>query len=203
MITSASTQSKPMKKRIVIFASGNGTNTQNIIKYFQNSKHAQVVCVLSNNKNAKVLDRSLDLNIEALSFTKAEMLAPQGLLSLLNNRKPDLLVLAGFLLKFPEIIIDAYPNKVINIHPALLPKYGGKGMYGHHVHKAVVENKETHSGITIHYVNNHYDQGKVIFQKKTTIAPQDTPQDVAQKVQLLEHQWLPKVIEDVLTKPSL
>ena len=192
-----------MKKRIVIFASGNGTNTQNIIKYFQNSKHAQVVCVLSNNKNAKVLDRSLDLNIEALSFTKAEMLAPQGLLSLLNNRKPDLLVLAGFLLKFPEIIIDAYPNKVINIHPALLPKYGGKGMYGHHVHKAVVENKETHSGITIHYVNNHYDQGKVIFQKKTTIVPQDTPQDVAQKVQLLEHQWLPKVIEDVLTKPSL
>jgi len=192
-----------MKKRIVIFASGNGTNTQNIIKYFQNSKHAQVVCVLSNNKNAKVLDRSLDLNIEALSFTKAEMLAPQGLLSLLNNRKPDLLVLAGFLLKFPEIIIDAYPNKVINIHPALLPKYGGKGMYGHHVHKAVVENKETHSGITIHYVNNHYDQGKVIFQKKTTIAPQDTPQDVAQKVQLLEHQWLPKVIEDVLIKHSL
>ena len=192
-----------MKKRIVIFASGNGTNTQNIIKYFQNTKHAQVVCVLSNNKNAKVLARSLDLNIEALSFTKAEMLAPQGLLSLLNNRKPDLLVLAGFLLKFPEIIIDAYPNKVINIHPALLPKYGGKGMYGHHVHKAGVENKETHSGITIHYVNNHYDQGKVIFQKKTTIAPQDTPQDVAQKVQLLEHQWLPKVIEDVLTKPSL
>ena len=192
-----------MKKRIVIFASGNGTNTQNIIKYFQNSKHAQVVCVLSNNKNAKVLDRSLDLNIEALSFTKAEMLAPQGLLSLLKKRKPDLLVLAGFLLKFPEIIIDAYPKMVINIHPALLPKYGGKGMYGHHVHKAVVENKETHSGITIHYVNNQYDQGEVIFQKKTTIAPQDTPQDVAQKVQLLEHQWLPKVIEDVLTKPSL
>ncbi len=192
-----------MKKRIVIFASGNGTNTQNIIKYFQNSKHAQVVCVLSNNKNAKVLDRSLDLNIEALSFTKAEMLAPHGLLSLLNNRKPDLLVLAGFLLKFPEIIIDAYPKMVINIHPALLPKYGGKGMYGHHVHKAVVENKETQSGITIHYVNNQYDQGEVIFQKKTTIAPQDTPQDVAQKVQLLEHQWLPKVIEDVLTKPSL
>ena len=192
-----------MKKRIVIFASGNGTNTQNIIKYFQNSKHAQVVCVLSNNKNAKVLDRSLDLNIEALSFTKAEMLAPQGLLSLLNNRKPDLLVLAGFLLKFPEIIIDAYPNQVINIHPALLPKYGGKGMYGHHVHKAVVANKETHSGITIHYVNNQYDQGKIIFQKKTTIVPQDTPQDVAVKVQLLEHQWFPKVLEDILTKPSL
>ena len=192
-----------MKKRIVIFASGNGTNTQNIIKYFQNSKHAQVVCVLSNNKNAKVLDRSLELNIEALSFSKTEMLAPNGLLSLLKNRKPDLLVLAGILLKFPEIIIDAYPNQVINIHPALLPKYGGKGMYGHHVHKAVVANKETHSGITIHYVNNQYDQGEVIFQKKTTIVPQDTPQDVAVKVQLLEHQWFPKVIEDILTKPSL
>lgn len=192
-----------MKKRIVIFASGNGTNTQNIIKYFQNSKHAQVVCVLSNNKNAKVLDRSLELNIEALSFSKTEMLAPNGLLSLLKNRKPDLLVLAGFLLKFPEIIIDAYPNQVINIHPALLPKYGGKGMYGHHVHKAVVANKETHSGITIHYVNNQYDQGEIIFQKKTTIVPQDTPQDVAVKVQLLEHQWFPKVIEDILTKPSL
>ena len=192
-----------MKKRIVIFASGNGTNTQNIIKYFKNSTHAQVVCVLSNNKNAKVIDRSLDLNIEALSFTKDEMLAPKGLLCLINKRKPDLLVLAGFLLKFPEIIIDAYPNKVVNIHPALLPKFGGKGMYGHHVHRAVVANKETHSGITIHYVNNQYDKGEIIFQKKTTIAPQDTPKDVAAKVQLLEHQYLPKVIEEILLKPQL
>ena len=192
-----------MKKRIVIFASGNGTNTQNIIKYFQNSKHAQVICVLSNNKNAKVLDRSKALNIEALSFTKAEMLAPQGLLCLLKEYKPDLIVLAGFLLKFPKIIIDAFPNKVINIHPALLPKYGGKGMYGHYVHQAVVANKETHSGITIHYVNNQYDQGGVIFQKKTTLLAQDTPQDVATKVQHLEYQWLPKVIEDVLFKTKL
>lgn len=189
-----------MKKHIVLFASGNGTNTQNIIKHFQNSKHAQVVCVLSNNKNAQVLDRSKALNIEALSFTKAEMLAPQNLLSLLKQYKPDLIVLAGFLLKFPKIIIDAFPNRVINIHPALLPKYGGKGMYGHHVHKAVVENKETSSGITIHYVNTQYDKGEVIFQKKISITPQDTPQDVANKVQQLEHQWLPKVIEDVLTK---
>lgn len=189
-----------MKKHIVLFASGNGTNTQNIIKYFQNSNQAEVVCVLSNNKNAQVLDRSKALNIEALSFTKAEMLAPRSLLSLLKQYKPDLIVLAGFLLKFPEIIIDAFPNKVINIHPALLPKYGGKGMYGHHVHKAVVENKETYSGITIHYVNNQYDKGEVIFQKKISITPQDTPQDVAAKVQQLEHQWLPKVIEDVLTK---
>ena len=189
-----------MKKRVIIFASGNGTNTQNIIKYFQNSNQAEVVCVLSNNKNAQVLDRSKALSIEALSFTKAEMLAPQNLLSLLKQYKPDLIVLAGFLLKFPEIIIDAFPNKVINIHPALLPKYGGKGMYGHHVHKAVVENKETYSGITIHYVNNQYDKGEVIFQKKISLTPQDTPQDVAAKVQQLEHQWLPKVIEDILIK---
>ena len=192
-----------MKKRIVLFASGNGTNAQNIINYFQNSNQAEVVCVLSNNKNAKVLQRSLALNVMAFSVTKTEMLAPQGLLSVLKKHNPDLIVLAGFLLKFPEIIIDAYPNKVINIHPALLPKYGGKGMYGKHVHKAVVANKETQSGITIHYVNNQYDQGGVIFQKKTTLLAQDTPQDVATKVQHLEYQWLPKVIEDVLFKTKL
>ena len=192
-----------MKKRIVLFASGNGTNAQNIINYFQNSNQAEVVCVLSNNKNAKVLQRSLALNVLAFSFTKTEMLSPQGLLSVLKQHNPDLIVLAGVLLKFPEIIIDAYPNKVINIHPALLPKYGGKGMYGQHVHKAVVANKETQSGITIHYVNNQYDQGGIIFQKKTRILPQDTSQDVATKVQLLEHQWLPKIIEDILTKPAL
>ena len=202
MITSASTQTNPMKKHIVLFASGNGTNTQNIIKYFQNSNQAEVVCVLSNNKNAQVLDRSKALSIEALSFTKAEMLAPQNLLSLLKQYKPDLIVLAGFLLKFPEIIIDAFPNKVINIHPALLPKFGGKGMYGNHVHKAVVANKETHSGITIHYVDNQYDKGEIIFQKKTLLAPKDTPKDVAVKVQFLEHQWLPKIIEQILINPD-
>ena len=191
-----------MKKHIVLFASGNGTNTQNIIKYFQNSNQAEVVCVLSNNKNAQVLDRSKALSIEALSFTKAEMLAPQNLLSLLKQYKPDLIVLAGFLLKFPEIIIDAFPNKVINIHPALLPKFGGKGMYGNHVHKAVVANKETHSGITIHYVDGQYDHGKIIFQKKTLLAPKDTPKDVAVRVQFLEHQWLPKVIEQILINPD-
>ncbi|MGI9593833.1 MAG: phosphoribosylglycinamide formyltransferase [Patiriisocius sp.] len=196
------TQLKPIKKRVIIFASGNGTNTQNIIKYFENSKRVGVVCVLSNNKNAMVLERSSALQVEALVFTKAQMLSPQGVLSILKNRKPDLIVLAGFLLKFPEIIIDAFPNKVINIHPALLPKFGGKGMYGNHVHKAVVANKETHSGITIHYVDNQYDQGEIIFQKKTLLAPKDTPKDVAVRVQFLEHQWLPKVIEQILINPD-
>ncbi len=191
-----------MKKRIVIFASGNGTNTQNIIKYFQNSKRVEVVCVLSNNKNAMVLERSKALQVEVLAFTKAQLLSPQGVLCILKNRKPDLIVLAGFLLKFPGFIIDTYPNKVINIHPALLPKFGGKGMYGNRVHKAVVSNKETHSGITIHYVDNQYDQGEIIFQKKTSIAPNDTPKDVAVKVQFLEHQWLPKIIEQILINPD-
>ena len=191
-----------MKKRVIIFASGNGTNTQNIIKYFENSKRVAVVCVLSNNKNAMVLERSAALHVEALAFTKAQMLSPQGVLRILKNRKPDLIVLAGFLLKFPEIIIDACPNKVINIHPALLPKFGGKGMYGNHVHKAVVANKETHSGITIHYVDNQYDKGEIIFQKKTLLAPKDTPKDVAVKVQFLEHQWLPKIIEQILINPD-
>ena len=191
-----------MKKRVIIFASGNGTNTQNIIKYFENSKRVAVVCVLSNNKNAMVLERSAALHVEALAFTKAQMLSPQGVLRILKNRKPDLIVLAGFLLKFPEIIIDAFPNKVINIHPALLPKFGGKGMYGNHVHKAVVANKETHSGITIHYVDNQYDKGEIIFQKKTLLAPKDTPKDVAVKVQFLEYQWLPKVIEQILINPD-
>lgn len=191
-----------MKKRVIIFASGNGTNTQNIIKYFENSKRVAVVCVLSNNKNAMVLERSAALHVEALAFTKAQMLSPQGVLRILKNRKPDLIVLAGFLLKFPEIIIDAFPNKVINIHPALLPKFGGKGMYGNHVHKAVVANKETHSGITIHYVDNQYDKGEIIFQKKTLLVPKDTPKDVAVKVQFLEHQWLPKIIEQILINPD-
>jgi phosphoribosylglycinamide formyltransferase-1 len=187
-----------MKKRIVIFASGNGTNTQNVIKYFQDTNVAEVVYVLSNNKNAKVLKRSKDLQVAALSFNKTEMLAPNGLVQVLKKCNPDLIVLAGFLLKFPEIILQAFQNKVINIHPALLPKYGGKGMYGNHVHEAVVANQEVETGITIHYVNEDYDEGAVIFQKKTTVLATDTSNDVATKVHALEYEWLPKVIEDIL-----
>lgn len=187
-----------MKKRIVIFASGNGTNTQNVIKYFQNNKVAEVVCVLSNKKDAKVLERSKALRIEGFSFTKSEMLAPDGVISLLKESAPDLIVLAGFLLKFPKIILQEFPDKVINIHPALLPKYGGKGMYGHHVHEAVVKNKESETGITIHYVNEQYDEGAFIFQKKTYISEKDSPEDVAVKVHALEYEWLPKIIEDLL-----
>lgn len=188
-----------MKKRIVIFASGNGTNTQNVIKYFQHSEIAEVVCVLSNKKDAKVLHRAKALKTEALTFTKAEMLAPEGVLRLLEDRAPDLIVLAGFLLKFPEIILKKFKNKVINIHPALLPKYGGKGMYGQHVHNAIVENKETETGITIHYVNEQYDEGAILFQKATNISEEDNAEAVAKKVHALEYEWLPKVIERLLS----
>lgn len=187
------------EKRIVIFASGSGTNTQNVILYFQQSKVAHVVHVLSNKKDAKVLARSEALQVNASSFNKTDLFSEKGVLKSLKKMRPDLIVLAGFLLKFPEIILREFPNKVINIHPALLPKYGGKGMYGHHVHEAIVANNEPETGISIHYVNENYDEGAIILQKKTKISPDDTPEDVAKKVQLLEYEWLPKVIEEILS----
>jgi phosphoribosylglycinamide formyltransferase-1 len=188
-----------MKKRIVIFASGNGTNTQNVIKYFQHKEVAEVIHVLSNKKNAKVLERAKALKVNASSFSKAEILNPEKILATLKRLQPDLIVLAGFLLKFPQHIIEAFPNKIINIHPALLPKYGGKGMYGHHVHEAIVANEESETGITIHYVNKNYDEGAILFQAATPVTFLDTAEDVASMVQELEYEWLPKIIEALLT----
>jgi phosphoribosylglycinamide formyltransferase-1 len=187
-----------MKKRIVIFASGSGTNTQNIIEYFQQGKFAKVVLVLSNKKDAKVLDRAKALQTKAHAFTKEELNSEKGILKTLKEIQPDLIVLAGFLLKFPEFILKEFPNKVINIHPALLPKFGGKGMYGMHVHKAVVDNRESETGITIHYVNENYDEGAVIFQKRVALSANDSPEEVAKKVHELEYSNFPKVIEEVL-----
>ena len=187
-----------MKKRIVIFASGSGTNTQNVIQYFQHTDVAEVVHVLTNKKDAKVLDRAKALQIKASSFTKDALEAPNGVLETLKKDQPDLIVLAGFLLTFPEHILKEFPNKVINIHPALLPKYGGKGMYGMRVHEAVLENKEHETGITIHYVNEHYDEGAVIFQKQVLLSVDETAETVAQKVHALEYKYFPKVIEALL-----
>ncbi|MEZ4778023.1 MAG: phosphoribosylglycinamide formyltransferase [Flavobacteriaceae bacterium] len=187
-----------MEKRIVIFASGSGTNTQNIMEYFQHSKIAKVIRVLSNNKNAKVLERAKAFKTKTSSFTKEELQAENSVLKTLQKDNPDLIVLAGFLWKFPELILKEFPNKVINIHPALLPKYGGKGMYGRFVHEAVVKNKEKETGITIHYVNEHYDEGAVIFQKSVPLSVKDTPESVAEKVHRLEYQWFPKIIEEIL-----
>ncbi len=191
-----------MKKRIVIFASGSGTNTENIIKYFQRTQFAEVVRVLSNKKDAKVLERAEKLCVNASSFTKDELFLEEGVLKILKESRPDIIVLAGFLLKFPEIILNEFPNKVINIHPALLPKYGGKGMYGNFVHEAVVENKEAETGITIHYVNENYDEGAIISQKKVKLSKSETPETVAEKIHALEYEWFPKVIEEILRKTS-
>ena len=188
-----------MRKRILIFASGNGTNTQNLIQYVKQDGSAEVVAVFSNNKNAFVLSRAASLDVKSVSFTKKDLQDPQGVFEQIQQLQPDLIVLAGFLLKFPEHIIAAYPKKVINIHPALLPKFGGKGMYGMHVHKAVVAQKESITGITIHYVTKEYDKGAIIFQKSVPITASDTPKDVAAKVHLLEHEWLPKITLKILT----
>ena len=151
-------------KKIVVFASGSGTNAENIIKYFRKSDVASVTLLLSNNKEAKVLERAKKLSVHSLVFTKNELNNTDLITKTLKKERPDLIVLAGFLLKFPENILNIFSNKVINIHPALLPKYGGKVMYGMHVHEKVVENGEKEAGITIHYVNKNYDEGATIFQ---------------------------------------
>ena len=185
-------------KRIVIFASGSGTNAENLIKFFHNRDNVSVIQVLTNNPHAKVLERAKKLNVSALSFNKIAFTQSNDVLSLLKANNPDLIVLAGFLWKFPEQILKAFPNKVINIHPALLPKYGGKGMYGMHVHEAVVNNKETETGITIHYVNENYDEGAIIFQAKCEVVPTDTSEDVAAKIHQLEMEHFPKVVDLIL-----
>ncbi len=187
-------------KRIVVFASGSGTNAQNIIEYFQKSDFAEVTLVLSNKKNAKVLERAKNLKVPSFPFSKEDLCDTDKILKDLKNERPDLIVLAGFLLKFPESILNEFTNKVINIHPALLPKYGGKGMYGSHVHESIIKNKETETGITIHFVNKNYDEGAIVFQKKVSVSENDTTASVAEKVHKLEYEFFPKVIEEILKK---
>ena len=185
-------------KRIVIFASGSGTNAENLIKFFHNRENASVIQVLTNNPRAKVLDRCKKLRISALSFNKVAFTESNDVLNILKATQPDLIILAGFLWKFPEFILDEFPDKVINIHPALLPKYGGKGMYGMHVHEAIVKNKEIETGITIHYVNKHYDEGAIIFQAKCAVLNSDSAEDVAKKIHELEMMHFPKVVNDLI-----
>ena len=185
-------------KRVVIFASGSGSNAENLIKFFHNSDNASVVQVLTNNPHAKVLERAKKLNVSALSFNRIAFTKTEDVLNILKSSNPDLIILAGFLWKFPENILNQFPNKVINIHPALLPKYGGKGMYGMNVHEAVVKNKETETGITIHYVNENYDEGAIIFQAKCDVLPNDSAQDVASKIHELEMEYFPKVVDQLL-----
>lgn len=184
-------------KKVLLFASGTGSNVENIIQYFKNNADIIVAGVFTNNPHAKVLDVAKRYNVPTQIFNKEE-LSEGFVLDKISQLKPDLIVLAGFLWKFPGHIIAKYPNKIINIHPALLPKYGGKGMYGMNVHKAILENNETETGITIHYVNEHYDEGEFILQQKVTIEDCKTPEEIAAKVQELEHIHFPQIIERLL-----
>ncbi len=187
-------------KKIVIFASGSGTNARNIIQYFKSTQKVEVVAVFSNKKSAKALKKAHQLNVKALYFDRDALYRTNEVLHLLQDINPHLIVLAGFLWVFPDHILKKFPNKVINLHPALLPKYGGKGMYGINVHQSVLENKEEESGITIHYVNDKYDEGEIIFQAKTEIVKNETPETLTEKIHTLEYKYFPKVIEELLEK---
>ena len=184
-------------KKIAILASGNGTNAEKIIEHFHHSSKGKVAVVASNKKDAFVLERAKNWGIPVFCFSKTELLEG-NVKDKMVELGIDLIVLAGFLLKVPEALVEAFPNKIINIHPALLPKFGGKGMYGDLVHEAVKAAGETHTGITIHFVNNHYDEGEVIFQERIEVLPEDSPREIAQKVHDLEHKYFPKVIESLL-----
>lgn len=184
-------------KKIIVFASGSGTNAENIIKYFSNIEIAKVVCVFTNNASAKVIERAKKHQIPFEIFSKND-LSERNVLQKIQKIDPDLIVLAGFLLKFPENIIEQYPNKIINIHPALLPSYGGKGMYGMHIHRAIVNNKEKETGISIHYVNENYDEGGIIFQTNVALTEEDTPETVAEKIHELEQKHFPEIIHKIL-----
>jgi phosphoribosylglycinamide formyltransferase-1 len=182
---------------IAVFASGNGSNAENIIRYFKDNEEIRVALVLSNNKNAYVHTRAKNLGVPSYTFSKDEFDKGDPVLQKLQEYRIDFIVLAGFLLKVPEPILKAYPQRIVNIHPALLPKYGGKGMYGDQVHKAVIQAGEKESGITIHWVNEHYDEGEIIFQARCPVLPSDTPEELAQRIHKLEYEYYPQIIEKI------
>ena len=183
-------------KRIVLFASGSGSNAENIIRYFSNSRELEFPFIISNRSEAMVHERAKQLMIPSFTFKKNDF-ENGKVLDFLQDNHIDFIVLAGFLLKIPDNLLEAFPNRIINIHPALLPKFGGKGMYGLHVHEAVVAAGEKESGITIHYVNENYDEGQIIFQAHCAVSPDDSPNDVAEKVHALEYEHFPRVIGEV------
>jgi phosphoribosylglycinamide formyltransferase-1 len=189
-----------LKKRIAIFASGSGSNAQKIMEHFKRNADAEVVLILTNNPQAYVLQRADNFEIPSHIFTRHEFYETDDVISLLKNLQVDIIVLAGFLWLVPPTLLNAFPNKIINLHPALLPKFGGKGMYGDNVHKAVLEAGEDESGITIHFVNTQFDEGEIIHQSRFKIEPGDNLEMVKFKGQQLEHQHFPKVIEHLLKK---
>lgn len=189
-----------VKKRIAIFASGSGSNAQKIMEHFKKHDEAEVALVLTNNPDAYVLQRADNFEIPSHIFDREEFYHSEAVVDLLKNLHIDIIVLAGFLWLVPTNLLKAFPNKIINIHPALLPKYGGKGMYGDRVHKAVLANKDEESGITIHFVNEHFDEGEIIHQSRFKIEKDDDLEMIKFKGQQLEHQHYPKVVEQLLKK---
>jgi len=187
---------------IALFASGSGTNVENIYNHFYTNPTVNISCVLCNNPHAYVLKRASSLNLDFMLFNREDFNNSDKILTYLKSKKVDLIVLAGFLWLIPSYLIESYTNKIINIHPALLPKYGGKGMFGDNVHKAVFENRETKTGITIHYVNNKYDEGDIIFQEIIEINELDNPETIAKKVHELEYKHYPSIIEKIAVNLS-
>ena len=186
---------------IALFASGNGSNAENIIRYFSEKPNvAKVLLVITNNANAGVINKAKKLKVPVFVLNNQQFQTSQSVIALLQKNQIDLIILAGFLRKISDEFVHAFPNKIINIHPSLLPNYGGKGMYGGKVHQAVIAAKEKESGISIHYVNEHYDEGQLIFQAKCQIEPNDTAEILANKIHTLEQQHFPQVVEQLLQR---
>jgi phosphoribosylglycinamide formyltransferase-1 len=179
--------------RIAIFASGSGSNAENFIRFFENNQTAEIALIVTNNPNAFVIERAKKFNIPCVVFSKNEFCESEKILLILKQYQIDFIVLAGFLLLVPQYLISKFPNRILNIHPALLPRFSGKGMYGDKVHKAVKDSGETTSGITIHLVNENFDEGQIIFQSIIRVLPSDTEQDIAEKVHKEEYQWFPTI----------
>ncbi len=186
--------------RIALFASGSGTNVENIANYFNGKTTAKPVCVLCNKPDAFVLERAKRLNLDSMTFNRDEFNDGKKIMEYLSKHDIDFIVLAGFLWLVPEYLINKYPGRIVNIHPALLPKFGGKGMYGMHVHEAVKQSGENETGITIHLIDGNYDKGNTVFQAKVAVEPTDLPDDIANKVHKLEYEYYPKVIEEIAKK---
>ena len=188
------------KYKIAILVSGAGTNAINIIEYFEKNSVADVVLVISNKTDALAVEKAQNKGVKTVVFNNESFKKNGTVLDYLMSQSIDFIVLAGFLMKIPNDIIHAYPNKIVNLHPSLLPKYGGKGMYGKYVHRAVIEAQESESGISIHFVNEEYDEGAIIFQAKVSVEKGDSVEVLAKKIQQLEHRFFPKVVEQVISK---
>lgn len=195
-----------MLKKIALFASGSGSNAEKIADHFADFTNVEISLVLTNNPKAGVIDRARRgfatgrVHAPVLVFDRPTFYQTNRITELLRKQQIDLIVLAGFMWLVPAGLVRAFPNRILNIHPALLPKFGGKGMYGHFVHEAVVAAREPESGITIHFVNELYDEGAIIFQARCPVAPTDTPDDVARNVQVLEHEHYPRVVAEVVSR---